>query len=221
MKKEKIYAITSIVVFMAVLVLPSFLWLFISIVLPGYQEKFYNDRLPFRSVIISVNRKVDSLMEETYDAFVMPYLVKLPPNKEQVYSEKMPDIGDLIGLGNLSAAEYGGDINYSIDYKPSEYAVGVAGSDPGANFYSSVSPSGQPCNLVVVGDSFRIYSGLFMQKDFSGCTLIKYKNPGDLYNTDAANAIRTADCIVVLLVERNYMFMPGITSEMQSILKEK
>lgn len=488
MKKEKIYAITSIVVFMAVLVLPSFLWLFISIVLPGYQEKldydlgenrnkaafpetfnaaymqevekYYNDRLPFRSVIISANRKVDFLMEETYDAFVMPYLVKLvrkdtgetvnsdgaaqagdrqealsetatdkkqadsikamdeeemfsakdnageeqemsaettegtetdensvgeaenetldnegddylmpkihndtviegrdkwlffmlensledyqgsnvfsqeqmeeyvadmqalkqccdaagkslffliPPNKEQVYSEKMPDItvydsykreqrlvdyihantdlkvayplpellaakekyqvyyrtdthwsvagafvgvqslyslmgmpvtglgsvnvesfdvsapdiGDLIGLGNLSAAEYGGDINYSIDYKPSEYAVGVAGSDPGANFYSSVSPSGQPCNLVVVGDSFRIYAGLFMQKDFSSCTLIKYKNPGDLYNTDAANAIRTADCIVVLLVERNYMFMPGITSEMQSILKEK
>lgn len=494
MKKDKIYAIACIAVFMAVLVLPSLLWLCVSAVMPDYQwtldydlgenrnkaafpeafsaaymqevEEYYNDRLPFRSVIISANREISSYTEDAYDAFVSPYLAKLvrkdtepaveewpvmleiaeniiqkekpdgrrdfsealiadagqeilseasgenadeevkisendgaekegetsaetteisgeeaeikalksedadylmpkihndsviegrdqwlffmlensledyqgsnifsqeqlegyvadmqalkqscdavgkslyfliPPNKEQVYSEKMPDItvydsykreqrlvdyihantdikiayplpemlaakekyqvyfrtdthwnfagafvgvqslysmmgmpvtglgsvsagrfdvsaaeiGDLIGLGNLSAAEYGGDVNYSIGYKPSVQANVVAGSDPGANFYSASSPSGQPCNLVVVGDSFRIYAGVFMQKDFSSCTLIKYKYPGDLNNTDAINAIRAADCIVVLLTERNYVFMPGVTSEMRSIL---
>lgn len=482
MKKDKIYAIASIAVFMTVLILPSLLWLCVSVAFPSYRgmldydlgenrnkvtfpetfsaaymqevEEYYNDRLPFRSMIISANREINSFMEENYDVFVVPYLAKLvrkdtdlavgeqaalqeteeniiqealseavtdkkkreniisvkesaeeeqemsvetaegaetdetsveevqietvgnesddylmpkihndsviegrdkwlffmlensledyqgtnifsqaqmeeyvanmqtlkqscdatgkslyfliPPNKEQVYPEKMPDItvydsykreqrlvdyirantdlkiayplpellaakekcqvyfrsdthwnyagafvgvqslyslmgmpvtslssvgtarfdvsaaeiGDLIGLGNLSAAEYGGDVNYSIGYKPSVQASGVAGSDPGANFYSAISPSGQPCNLVVVGDSFRIYAGLFLQKDFSSCTLIKYKYPGDLNNTDAINAIRNADCIVVLLTERNYVFMPGISSEMQSILNE-
>lgn len=128
------------------------------------------------------------------------------------------EIGDLIGLGNLNPAEYGGDVNYAIGYKPNVQADVVAGSDPGANFYSAVCASGQPCNLVVVGDSFRIYAGLFLQKDFSSCTLIKYKYPGDLNNTDAINAIRAADCIVVLLAERDYVFMPGISSEMRNIL---
>ena len=510
MKKDKIFAITSIVVFMAVLVLPSLLWLFVSVALPGYQwtinydlgenrnkaafpetfsaaymqeiEEYYNDRLPFRSVIISADREINSFMDKTYDAFVVPYLARMvrrdtelaaekqtvlqktaentiqedkieewkdpgeakildgaeqtgssqeslsendaakqqeasaetadkeeqlseeatdqeeqlssetaqaaeaeeeivetaalenensaylmpkihndsviegsdkwlffmlensledyqgsnifsqeqtenyvadmqalkqscdaagkslyfliPPNKELVYSEKMPDItvydsyrreqrlvdyirantdlkiayplpellaakenyqvyfrtdthwnyagafvgvqslysimgmpvtslssvrpqrfdvspseiGDLIGLGNLSPAEYGGDVNYDIGYKPDVLANVVAGGDPGANYYSAASPSGQPCNLVVVGDSFRIYAGLFLQKDFSSCTLIKYKYSGDLNNTNAINAIRAADCIVVLLTERNYVFMPGVTSEMRSIL---
>ena len=508
MKKDKIYAITCIAVFITVLVLPSLLWLFVSAAKPGNQwtldydlgenrnkvafpetfsvtymqevEEYYNDRLPFRSVIISANREINSLMEETYDALVVPYLVKLvrkdtelaaekqaalqetadniiqeekleerkdsgaavisegvvqiggrqeapseaaldkkkeasaeitdkeeiisatdsaeeeqemlaetaeaageeaeivaagnedgdylmpkihndsviegrdkwlffilensledyqgsnvfsqaqlegyvadmqtlkqscdatgkslyfliPPNKEQVYFEKMPDItvydsykreqrlvdyihantdlkiayplqemlaakenyqvyfrtdthwnfagafvgvqslyslmgmpvtglssvsterfdvsaaeiGDLIGLGNLSSAEYGGDVNYSIGYKTGVQVNVVAGSDPGANFYSAASTSGQLCNLVVVGDSFRIYAGVFLQKDFSSCTLIKYKYPGDLNNTNAINAIRAADCIVILLTERNYVFMPGITSEMKSIL---
>lgn len=488
MKKDKIFAIVSIAVFMAVLVLPSVLWLCVSTTLSDSQgtldydlgenrnkaafpetfsmtymqevEEYYNDRLPFRSVIISVNREMNSFMEGNYDILVVPYLAKLvhrgvepaveepttlqgmtentkqqevlaaadtkqeaaeeataeeekdsvkdgglkeqetsaetvetdgeeiegevkaeeaaalvnedaaylmpkihndsviegsdkwlffmlensledyqgsnvfseaqltgyvadmqalqqscdaagkslhfliPPNKEQVYSEKMPDIiiydsykreqrlvdyihantnlkvayplqellaakenyqvyfrtdthwnyagafvgvqslyalmgmpvtslssvsterfsmsaqeiGDLIGLGNLSAADYGGDVNYSIGYKADVQAGVVAGGDPGQVFYSASSPSGKPCNLVVVGDSFRIYAGLFLQKDFSSCTLIKYKYPGDLNNTNAINAIRAADCIVVLLTERNYVFMPGISSEMQNIL---
>lgn len=506
MKKDKIYVIISIAVFMTVLILPSLVWFCVSAVQPDWQqtfdydlgenrnkaafpetfsaaymqevEEYYNDRLPFRSVMISVDREMNSFMEENYDVFVVPYLAKLvrrdtkleikeqttlqemaestiqeekleeqedsdaavisdgmaqgggqealsktvadkkqedfmetadqekeisakqeqgvlaeteenageeaetketaalenedaaylmpkihndsviegsdkwlffmlensledyqgsnlfdqaqmegyvadmqalkqscdaagkslyfliPPNKEQVYSEKMPDItvyddykreqrlvdyihantdlkisyplpemlaakenyqvyfrsdthwnyagafvgvqslyslmgipatnlssvsptrfdvsaaeiGDLIGLGNLNPAEYGGDVNYAIGYKPDVQANVVAGSDPGANFYSAVCASGQPCNLVVVGDSFRIYAGLFLQKDFSSCTLIKYKYPGDLNNTDAINAIRAADCIVVLLAERDYVFMPGISSEMRSIL---
>lgn len=497
MKKDKIYAIISIAVFMAVLVLPTFIWICVSVVLPESRsldydlgenrnkaafpdtfntaytqeiEAYYNDRVPFRSMIISADREIESFVEENYDVFVVPYLTDLvrkdtglaaqkqsalqetsenvmqadllaavdtgqedaaetadeeekdlvkdsgekeqemsaqtdeaaeeaaesekaegeeseteaedaeepknedtdylmpkihndsviegsdkwlffmlensledyqgsnifdqaqlegyvgnmlalqqscdatgkslyfliPPNKEQVYSEKMPDItvydsykrqqrlvdyihantnlkiayplqemlaakgnyqiyfrtdthwnfagafvgvqslyslmglpttglnsvsvekfgvsagevGDLIGLGNLNPADYGGDVNYSIGYKPGVQANVVAGSDPGANFYSASSPSGQQCNLVVVGDSFRIYAGLFLQKDFSSCTLIKYKYPGDLNNTNAINAIRGADCIVVLLTERNYVFMPGISSEMQTILNE-
>ena len=500
MKKDKIYVIISIAVFMTVLILPSLLWLCVSAALPDDQwaldydlgenrnkaafpktfsaaylqevEEYYNDRLPFRSVIISADREINSVMEEHYDVFVVPYLARLvskgtelavkeqtilqetmentiqeekieeredfgeeeeavdkkqevfvetadqeeeisekkeqevleetaetagageeaaeasgeeaeneetaalenediaylmpkihndsviegsdkwlffmlensledyqgsnifnqaqmeeyvadmqalkqscdasgkslyfliPPNKELVYSEKMPDItiydsyrreqrlvdyihantdlkityplpemlaakekyqvyfrsdthwnyagafvgvqslyslmgmpvtglgsvslerfdvsvaeiGDLVGLGNLNPAEYGGDVNYAISYKADVQANVVAGSDPGANFYSAESPSGKPCNLVVVGDSFRIYAGLFLQKDFSSCTLIKYKYPGDLNNTDAINAIRAADCIVVLLAERDYVFMPGISSEMRSIL---
>lgn len=492
MKKDRIFAIVSIAMFMSVLVLPSFLWLCVSASQPGSREmldydlgenrskaafpetfsmaymqeleKYYNDRLPFRSVIISANREMNSFMEGNYDTFIVPCLAKLvrkdaepamekpeilqemaenavqedlpataeikqeavteaadeeewnlakdsgeieqemsaetveaageetegeeaqleeaaapenedagylmpkihndsviegsdkwlffmlensledyqgsnifdqaqlegyvadmqalqqscdtvgkslyfliPPNKEQVYSEKMPDItvydsykreqrlvdyihantnlkvvyplqellaakencqvyfrtdthwnyagafvgvqslyslmgmpvtslssvsakkfsvsaqeiGDLIGLGNLSAADYGGDVNYSIGYKNDVLASVVAGGDPGQVFYSASSPSGQPCNLVVVGDSFRIYAGLFLQKDFSSCTLIKYKYPGDLNSADAINAIRTADCIVVLLTERNYVFMPGVTSEMQSILNSR
>ncbi len=128
------------------------------------------------------------------------------------------EIGDLIGVGNLSPEVYGGDVNYSVGYKADVIANVVAGGDPGSNFYSATSPSGQPCNLVVVGDSFRIYAGLFLQKDFSSCTLVKYKYSGDLNNTNAINAIKAADCIIILLAERDYVFMPGISSEIQNIL---
>ena len=105
MKKDKIFAVVSIAVFMAVLVLPSVLWLCVSTTLSDSQgtfdydlgenrnkaafpetfsmtymqevEEYYNDRLPFRSVIISVNREMNSFMEGNYDILVVPYLAKL------------------------------------------------------------------------------------------------------------------------------------------------
>ncbi len=156
-------------------------------------------------------------VQSLYALMGMP-VTSLSSVSTERFSMSAQEIGDLIGLGNLSAADYGGDVNYSIGYKADVQAGVVAGGDPGQVFYSASSPSGKPCNLVVVGDSFRIYAGLFLQKDFSSCTLIKYKYPGDLNNTNAINAIRAADCIVVLLTERNYVFMPGISSEMQNIL---
>ena len=105
MKKDKVFAIVSIAVFMAVLVLPSVLWLCVSTTLSDSQgtldydlgenrnkaafpetfsmtymqevEEYYNDRLPFRSVIISANREMNSFMEGNYDILVVPYLAKL------------------------------------------------------------------------------------------------------------------------------------------------
>ena len=40
-------------------------------------EAFYNDHLPFRSIIISANRKVTATTEKPYDDIISPFLVKM------------------------------------------------------------------------------------------------------------------------------------------------
>lgn len=101
----KIYSYISIALFMAVLILPTAIW-GIGKLLPGNPidvlnydlgenrnfakfpteftptigtelETFYNDHLPFRSVIISANRKVTATTEKPYDNIISPFLVKM------------------------------------------------------------------------------------------------------------------------------------------------
>lgn len=100
----KTYSIISIALFMTILVLPTFIW-GIGKLLPGKPievlnydldenrnlasfptqfhstygtdlEAFYNDHLPFRSVIISANRKLTAITEKPYDDIISPFLVK-------------------------------------------------------------------------------------------------------------------------------------------------
>lgn len=389
--KKKSFSIISIVIFMAVLVLPSILWLFVHLVgkeaaaaldydlgenrnkasLPksfsssfmGEMEAYYNDRLPFRSVIISVNRKLTSLIEKPYDKIVQTkdylppkvhndatiegrekwlffakensledylgsnilsdeqmesYLTGMeelqavcelqgkkvffiiPPNKEQVYSEFMPsytiedpykkaqrlvdyiqensdiDIiypikelkaakdqwqlylktdthwnsagafigvqalytlmglsttelesltileepvynGDLLGMGNLNWEDYAGDKTYTVYYRLDVEVTEELGNGigAGADIYSTTASSGNPCNFVMLGDSFRINMGPYLSKDFDRCTLVNIFHMGE---PDAKDAIKNADMIVVELVERNSINFPNIMSAICEIL---
>lgn len=104
-KAGKGFEIISIAVFMAILALPAILWLGVCLAgqgvvqqldydlgenrnrapfpdsfretFPAEFESYYNDRLPFRSLIISADRKLTALFEKPYDALVGPCLVKL------------------------------------------------------------------------------------------------------------------------------------------------
>lgn len=100
----KTYSIISIALFMAILILPTFIW-GVGKILPGKPintlnydlgenrnmakfpeqftptygtelEAFYNDRLPFRSIIISANRLLTAVTEKPYDDIIGPFLVK-------------------------------------------------------------------------------------------------------------------------------------------------
>ncbi len=103
--KNKTFLLISVGVFMATLALPAILWGVVTL-LPGnvlktldYDlgekrnkaefpkqftsaygaglEAYYNDRLPFRSIIISANRKLTAIIEKPYDETISPYLVKM------------------------------------------------------------------------------------------------------------------------------------------------
>lgn len=116
-KLQKKFAITSIIIFMSLLVLPTVVWFGlkgIALINPGIMETvdydlgenrnkaefpssfsasytaeleaYYNDRLPFRSMTISANRELTSLVEAPYNNVVSPYLVELiygPMQQEQ------------------------------------------------------------------------------------------------------------------------------------------
>ena len=118
----KIYSIISIALFMTILILPTFIW-GIGKLLPGKPievlnydldenrnlasfptqfhptygtdlEAFYNDHLPFRSVIISANRKLTAATEKPYDEIISPFLVKTfyskPSDDGELAVEYMP-----------------------------------------------------------------------------------------------------------------------------------
>lgn len=100
----KTFSLVSIALFLAVLMLPTMVWIGGKL-LPGKPintlnfdlgenrniaafptqftsgfglelEAFYNDRLPFRSVIISANRGLTAAMEKPFDEKLSPFLVK-------------------------------------------------------------------------------------------------------------------------------------------------
>lgn len=118
----KIYSIISIALFMTILILPTFIW-GIGKLLPGKPievlnydldenrnlasfptqfhptygtdlEAFYNDHLPFRSVIISANRRLTAATEKPYDEIISPFLVKTfyskPSDDDEPAVEYMP-----------------------------------------------------------------------------------------------------------------------------------
>lgn len=115
-KKNKIFSLISIAVFLTVLIMPGMIW-GIGMLLPGegfktldYDlgekrnkeefpqqltsaygtelEEYYNDRLPFRSVIITANRKLTAAFEKPYDETISPYLVKLLYNNTAAKEEE-------------------------------------------------------------------------------------------------------------------------------------
>lgn len=101
----KTYSIISITLFMIILMLPTIIWS-VGKLLPGKPinaldydlgenrnlatfpteftptygidlEDFYNDRLPFRSIIVSANRRLTAITEKPYDEIISPFLVKM------------------------------------------------------------------------------------------------------------------------------------------------
>ena len=103
-QKLKNFSIISIALFLAVLILPTAIWV-VGKLLPGkpinvFQfdlgenraqaqfpteysstlgldlEAFYNDHLPFRSVLITANRDLTTASEKPYDNIISPFLVK-------------------------------------------------------------------------------------------------------------------------------------------------
>ena len=122
-RKRTIFPIISIAVFLMVLVLPTAIWGIGTLILgdsfqtldfdlgenrklasfpeeitPDYGTKleaYYNDRLPFRSLIISTNRSLTAAMENPYDKVISPYLVNI------FYNSSNKDLGSQNGGGDF------------------------------------------------------------------------------------------------------------------------
>ena len=107
--------------------------------------------------------------------------------------------GDLIGMGNLNQEDYRGDIGYKINYKPEITVGSVDGSLGNDWIYRANSTSPNQCNMVVIGDSFRLFMTSYMAKDFSNYTHVHWKY---LEEPTAKEAFKNADIIVIESVER-------------------
>ena len=125
--------------------------------------------------------------------------------------------GDLLGMGNLNWEDFAGDKTYTVNYRLDVEVIEELGAGAGADIYCTTASSGNPCNFVMLGDSFRINMGLYLPKDFDRCTLI---NLFSLDEPDARDAIKNADTIVVELVERNCINFPSIMAGVCEILKQ-
>lgn len=122
---------------------------------------------------------------------------------------------DLVTLGNLDAANYQGDIEYTINYKPEITVTTELGDKFSDAIYSSVSSSSNRCNLVLVGDSFRVSMSKFLVKDFSNCFIVHKTN---LYEPICSEKIKNADTIVIETVERGDFDLPNMTMNVIDIL---
>lgn len=123
--------------------------------------------------------------------------------------------GDLVKLGNLNVEDYE-DVGYSFVYKP-EIAVtplnGTVADDP---IYQSVSTSDNQCNVVLIGDSYRVFMANYLSKDFRNYTHIHRDNLSDPL---AISALQNADIIVVESVERVSHTLLTTSKQLCDILK--
>ncbi len=131
--KQKMYSLFTVVVFMALLILPTLAWGILSAAdrfapgimdtldydlgenrnkasfpeeynpatYPAEVESYYNDREPFRSVIISANTDFTTAMENIYKESIRPTLISL------FYSEEENSTGDTILVENDLANMFG------------------------------------------------------------------------------------------------------------------
>lgn len=124
--------------------------------------------------------------------------------------------GDLILLGNLDQESYRGDIRYKIQYKPEIGVESVDGSLGLDWIYKAKSNSPNQCNMVLIGDSFRLFMSSFIEKDYSSYTHIHWKY---LEDPSAKEAIRNANVIVIESVERFNWTLPNTLSSVSNTLE--
>jgi len=107
--------------------------------------------------------------------------------------------GDLINIGKLSAADYTGDVSYSITYKP-DVTLKNINPKPINSHTSHFSSDGQyDMNFVMLSDSFRGGMADILRRDFTNCFLTHRSQVND---ADVVAAIKAADVLVISAVER-------------------
>ena len=119
-KAKKIIRMVSVLLFLAVLILPQLSWLIIKAACGNNQDvmdrldydlgenrelasmpdgsnfagitaefdSYYNDHAPYRSILITINRRINSRLERAYSSKVQPVLVALIENKNNAAAKK-------------------------------------------------------------------------------------------------------------------------------------
>ena len=123
--------------------------------------------------------------------------------------------GDLVRLGNLNAEDYE-DVGYSFVYKPEIQVTSLDGTVVDDPIYKSASTSANQYNVVLVGDSYRVFMANYLSKDFSNYTHIHRDNLSDPV---AINALQNADIIVIESVERVSHTLLTTSEQLCDILK--
>lgn len=121
---------TSIFLFLLILIIPTVLWISLKNFMPEVYENyskdlgenrnkatiteplkllqsteqledFYNDRVPFRSLIIETNRKITEFIEKPYNDYILPVLTKtVADNKENNDSQSTISVSE--DISNMS-----------------------------------------------------------------------------------------------------------------------
>lgn len=131
MKKCKLL---SMFLFLAIIILPGVLWIELRVFMPElYQEysadlgenrdkatikepaklltsgdqliDFYNDRVPFRSLIISSEQKLRAVVEKPYEESISPFLHRLAGKDTSGSNVGQKDVVDIGDIGFLEPAE--------------------------------------------------------------------------------------------------------------------
>ena len=107
--------------------------------------------------------------------------------------------GDLINIGGLNAANYTGDVSYSIQYKKDVTLKNINPKPVNSHTTHYTSNGKYDLNFVMLSDSFRGGMADFLRKDFTNCLLTHRSQTRD---ADVVPAICEADVLVISAVER-------------------
>ncbi len=170
-KAKKIIRMVSVLLFLAILILPQVSWLIIKAACGDNQDvmdridydlgenrelasmpdssnfagitadldSFYNDHAPYRSILITLNRRINSRLERAYSSKVQPVLVALIENKNNAVAK-----GDIAGnttetSGRDYAEETGKNVPENIAESTSENTSEAASGNKSENTSETAS----------------------------------------------------------------------------------
>lgn len=119
--------------------------------------------------------------------------------------------GDMIGLGGVSTANYNGDHNYYINYRPETEVFTREGGNGAGDIRHTTSNAPNDLNFVLIGDSYRVMQLTYLERDFTDCLLMHRSHLNGIHNNqpmseedyaELKNGIKNADIIVISAVER-------------------
>ncbi len=128
-------------------------------------------------------------------------------------------IADMIGLGKLDSANYTGNYNYYVKYRP-EVTVDTFEGKNGAGDTRHTTAANAPndLNFVMLGDSYRVMQLSYLEKDFTDCFLTHRSHVND---ADVKAAVKNSDILVITAVERLEPDILSTAKEIIAILQEQ
>lgn len=110
-------------------------------------------------------------------------------------------VGDLINLAGFDQSLVAGETEYNVSYHCENVVSYSEGDREGeAPLFTETPGATNDCNLVFLGDSYRISMIPYLERDFSRCL---FAHVDHLEDTSIYESLYNADILVIAVVERN------------------